>query len=183
MKKISRIVGVATLLLLATAGPAWAAQKPGHPVPVKGTVLALENGQAAPVDCPAEAEWRFSSWGTGQMSHLGRVELFLTQCSYFGPDGKVISDGTTTFTAANGDELVIAQHATSQIVGDADGFTLEGTWIVADGSGRFAQATGSGEIGAVGDIPSDVTVFDLPVGATLWNFTGKIAYHASDRSG
>jgi hypothetical protein len=116
------------------------------------------------------------------MSHLGRIDYFLEQSSSFGPDGVLISTGTVTFTAANGDTLVIAQEATSEIVGELEGFTLAGTWTVVDGSGRFANAAGSGSIDGVGDVPGGDALFGLPDGAAQFDFRGEIAYDASDRS-
>jgi hypothetical protein len=62
------------------------------------------------------------------------------------------------------------------------GVTLEGTWTVVDGSGRFANATGSGGIDGVGDIPGGDALFGLPDGFAEFNLTGGIAYDASDRS-
>ena len=95
---------------------------------------------------------------------------------------ELISDGTITFTAANGDTLVIAQAVTSDIVGAFEGFTSKGTWTVVDGSGRFANATGSGSMDGVGDIPGGEALFGLPDGTVMFNFMGRIAYDASDRS-
>lgn len=190
MKRLSRIIGVATLMLMATAGPAMASRgQPDHAVPIKGSVLALDNGQAGPVDCPEWADWRFDSSGTGQLSHLGRVDLDLTQCSrYVNPPFFGESVGATTFTAANGDMLVLAHELEFDVylndIPAPDGFAGEGTWTVVDGSGRFANATGSGSITTLGDVPTDDTpMFDLPAGATLWTFTGEIVYDASNRSG
>ncbi len=110
---------------------------------------------------------------TGQLSHLGRSNLDLIQCSRyveFPVAGE--SKGTTTFTAANGDMLVLAHDLTfdvfiSVVLPDGtpvpDGFEGIGTWTVLEGSGRFANATGSGTITVVGDIPTDDTpMFDLP---------------------
>lgn len=194
MNKLSRIIGVATLVLMATAGPVLAARhQPDHMVPFKGSVLALENGQIfptpeAPLDCPAGAEWLFFSRGTGQMSHLGRSDLDLTQCSrYLEPPFVGQSEGTTTFTAANGDMLVLAHDLTFEVAFSEfpvpDGFEGSGTWTVVGGSGRFANATGSGTITVLGDVPTDDTpMYDLPAGATSWTFTGMIAFDASNRS-
>jgi hypothetical protein len=52
----------------------------------------------------------------------------------------------------NGDTLVIAEEVSSEIIGDFDGYTLDATWTVVGGGGRFAGATGSGTLGAW-DIP------------------------------
>jgi hypothetical protein len=60
------------------------------------------------------------------------------------PELRDVFRGTFTFTAANGDTLVIAQEG---IIGDFDGYTLDAMWTVAGGSGRFAGATGSGTAG------------------------------------
>jgi len=116
------------------------------------------------------------------MSHLGKIHYSLEQASSFGPGGVINSTGTITLTAANSDELVIAQEATSQIVGAGEGFTLEGTWSVVDGSGRFADAAGSGSMDGVGDIPGGEALFGLPDGFAQFDFRGSIAYDASNRS-
>ena len=54
--------------------------------------------------------------------------------------------GTSTLTAANGDTLVITFVGTVQLEGPdpEDPVTFDGTWTVIDGTGRFADATGSG---------------------------------------
>jgi len=194
MKRLSRIIGVASLVLMATAGPALATHgRSDHMVPFQGSVLALEGGQIfptpeAPLDCPGWAEWQFFNRGMGQMSHLGRAELDLIQCSryvafpFFGE-----SVGTTSFTAANGDVLVLAHELEFEVFSTVfpvpDGFEGQGTWTVVDGTGRFANATGSGSMIVIGDVPTDDTpMFDLPPGGTLWTFAGMIAYDASSRS-
>ncbi|MFW2380173.1 MAG: hypothetical protein ACN4GZ_00330 [Acidimicrobiales bacterium] len=179
MKKALVMVGVAVLLILASVMPASAGHRQKGPeVPIKGTV----SGEHWVDQPPGPDGWNFFSSGEGQMSHLGRVDYFLEQSSSFTPDSTVISTGTITFTAANGDTLVIAQDVESLIVGAGDGFTIRGTWTVVDGSGRFANATGCGKINAVGDIPSENTLFGLPEGTAKFDLKGKISYNASNRS-
>jgi hypothetical protein len=112
------------------------------------------------------------------MSHLGKVDYFLTQCAVFNPEDLTVTfgNGTITFTAANGDPLVIAQVGSSEIFVDSDGafigFTVDGTWDAVGGTGRFTHATGSGSFDGIADIPGDA----------IFNFAGEIAYDASDRS-
>ena len=56
----------------------------------------------------------------------------------------VSSKGTITFTAANGDTLVIEHEVTSWFFGDEGvdfGFTLGGTWTVDEGKGPVASPT------------------------------------------
>ncbi len=179
MMKVSRVAAVVTMLSLGIATPALAGNnRPDHEVPIKGTVVGEHWIDPAAPDCePGTADWQFYSSGTGQMSHLGRVDYFLTQCT-----SAALSTGTITFTAANGDTLVIAQATTSEIVGDLAGFMVEGTWTAVGGTGRFAHASGSGSMDGIGDIPGGDTVFDLPDGAAVFNFAGTIDYDASHRS-
>lgn len=193
MKRLSHIIGVAALVLMATGSPAMATHgQPDRMVPIKGSVLALDNGQVfgtpEQLGCPDWAEWRFNSSGTGRMSHLGRAELFLTHCSRY-LVAPVLGEGigTTTFTAANGDTFVLGHTVTFEVyfneIPAPDGFAGSGSWSVVDGSGRFANATGSGRMTVLGDVPTDDTpMFDLPPGGTLWTFTGEVAYDASNQS-
>jgi hypothetical protein len=182
MMKISRVAVLVTALLLVIATPALATQ-PDHEVPIKGTVVGAHWIDEAAPGCDADALWRFESSGTGQMSHLGRVDYFLTQCSFFDLEqGFTFGNGTITFTAANDDTLVIAQTGNSELIGDFAGFTVNGTWEAVGGTGRFANATGSGSMDGIGDIPGGDALFNLPDGAAMFNFVGEIAYDASDRS-
>lgn len=195
MRRLSVIIGVAALALVSTGGMATATRgQPEQLVPIAGTVTGEHAVQPQAADCdhPADAIdwWRFSSWGTGNMSRLGRVEYHLTQCTYILPPVGPVSAGTITFTAANGDTLVVAQSMQSVIVEGLPGtpplaFMAEGTWDVVDdaGTGRFASATGSGVLDGYGDIPDGVPYFDdLPDGLALFHFDGMIAYDASNRS-
>ena len=119
------------------------------------------------------------------MSHLGRVaEYSLTQCTrpMPEPDERTESVGTVTFTAANGDELWIEHTMLGQLVGPLehpDGFLFEGEWTAVGGTGRFTNATGSGDLHGAGNIYGVVDP-DVPEGLMQINIEGKIAY---DRSG
>jgi len=190
MLKMSRIAVVLAALLLVSAAPALAA---GHAktVPFHGAVLAEgpEPDMNAP-GCDPGAIWRFSRAGAGDMLHLGDAEAVLSHCTYVVPDGSafhaLVLGGMITFTAANGDTLVLAYEGTTDGIVDATGgflgYTAEGTWTVAGGTGRFANATGSGSLDVVGDVPGGDGLFGLPDGFDQWTFEGRIAYDASDRS-
>ena len=182
-------MAILLVLTLGLAAPAQAGR--AHPVPIKATVSGEH--WVAPPDCDGAFQ-KWSSAGTGQMSHLGKVNYVLEQCTYFGepfPPDYVYGEGTITFTAANGDTLVIAQEGTGEIVFDGPntvGFLGEGTWTVVEGegTGRFANANGEGSMDFLGDIPETSggigTVFGLPDGIAVLNFKGAITYNASDRS-
>lgn len=184
MIRIVRIFIVMTVLVTAFATPAAA----GREVPIRGTVLGQHGPpDFADEDCIAAGyAWRFPSQGEGRISHLGRVDYELTQCTVPGSEG-FESVGTVTLTAANGDMLYLAHTMLSQLVGDfdpdPDGFVLEGTWEAVGGTGRFLHATGHGTLDGFGDIPDGEANFDIPDGLAQFNFMGKIAYDASDRSG
>ena len=187
------LMAILLVLTLGLAAPAQAGR--AHPVPIKAAV-AGEHWVAAP-DCDGAFQ-KWSSAGTGQMSHLGKVAFELEQCTYPGadpehPERYAYGEGTITFTAANGDTLVVAQEGTGEIVFDGPnmvGFLGEGTWTVVEGegTGRFANANGEGSMDFLGDIPESAapngigTVFGLPDGITVLNFKGAITYNASDRS-
>lgn len=68
------------------------------------------------------------------------------------------------------------------VVGAMEGFTGEGTWTAAGGTGRFANATGSGSWETVGDVPGGDALFGLPDGWMRFTFRGTVTYDASDRS-
>jgi len=176
--KSSRLVITIAVLSLALAAPAAA----GVDRPIKGTVIGGGGPDVEAPGCPGTPIWRFNSPGTGNVSHLGKVDSFLTHCTY--PD-LTFGEGTITFTAANGDELVIAQEGSCLPILDESanflGYTCEATWTAVGGSGRFAHATGSGTLDIVGDVPGGDTLFGLD-GEMRVDIAGTIAYDASDRS-
>jgi hypothetical protein len=138
--------------------------------------------------CPGHA-WSFSSEGVGQMSHLGRVDYELWQCTNLVNESSFESVGTVTFTAANGDELHIAHTMDSWLVfgphpGPPLGFMMEGEWEAVGGTGRFLHAMGDGNtFEGVGDIADGAADLGLPDGLLQIDFTGRIAYDSLDRSG
>ncbi len=187
MVRILRIFVVMTVLVVVLAPPATAA----HEGPIRGSVMGEHTApDFTDLDCIAAGFlWRFTSAGegkVGQMSHLGRIAAYdLTHCTVPGPDG-IRSVGMITFTAANGDELIVEHTMLSQVIGDfpggpVHGFTFVGTWEAVGGTGRFSDATGAGTLDGAGDIPDGVAFFDrIPDGLMLINMKGTIAY---DRSG
>ena len=190
MVRVFRIFVVMTLLTVAFATPATAARK----VPIKGTVTGTHERVMFDEACaPAEPEegdvwWSFHSPmisepspGIGIMSHLGKVEYQLTQCT-MPVDEVFISEGTIKFIAANGDELYVSHTMTSSLEFDPDipgppiGFAMAGEWTAYGGTGRFTNSMGGGTLSGFGDIPDGMDSLGLPDGLMELDFRGKIAY-------
>lgn len=173
MKRL--LVSVATVaLMLLTAAPVGATHnQPQREVPIVGSEVGADSF-GPPTDCPAGAAWLYSSIGTGNISHLGRVTTDVTHCSFLNPDGTgSFGPGTETYTAPNGDVLNVTHQGTFYVSSDGPFSYLTFTWQVTGGTGRFAHATGGGE---------GAGVSDLVAGTTSVTFWGSIAYDASDSS-
>lgn len=186
MMKTLRAIVIAGLLVGLSASTAAAGHgPPDRAVPIGGSIVGLDTPPdfEDPECLAAGATWRFESSGTGTLSHLGRVEFDLVNCTTWSPppegDFGLEIAGTMTFTAANGDMLVIAHEAAGVFVPGAATVPWEITeWVVDRGTGRFAGATGSGVGNAVTYIPQTET----ETAHTEIDLSGEIAYDASNRS-
>jgi hypothetical protein len=87
--------------------------------------------------------------GAGEATHLGQfVWSDVEYADFAAIPGGVAVTGTFTMTAANGDAL----YGTLKTVGyfDADGnLVIHGTYEFTGGTGRFVNASGSGDIDAI----------------------------------
>ncbi len=79
-----------------------------------------------------------------RLTHLGRTTGLVTQTVTFGPGGVGQIVNSTTYTAANGDQLFATFVGTGTPT--ADGFVLDGTETYTGGTGRFAGASGSADL-------------------------------------
>jgi hypothetical protein len=183
MVKMLRMIMVVLLLFVVGSPAASAGYGPmNKQVPLKGTVVGSDTFtpyyEGCVYDPPVPEEWlpyRYTTKGTGNVSHLGTVDFVLDNCSMLNPGhtAGVIAYGTITFTAANGDVLVITHKGTSATVFPVA--TAQYTWkIVSDkGTGRFDGATGSGTSQALTHITDEMSTITL---------LGVINYDASNRS-
>lgn len=93
---------------------------------------------------------RLESTGTGIGSHIGKATLLAYPIIDFRTNPISVS-GTLVITAANGDEIwatfIGTRTATSSTVLD---FTINATYTITGGTGRFVNATGSFEGISVG---------------------------------
>ena len=83
--------------------------------------------------------------GEGNGTHLGKATAVTNDQVVNLVTG--VSSATYTFTAANGDTVVLEMDFQSSPVDPiSGGVTFEGTYAVTGGTGRFAGATGSGTL-------------------------------------
>ena len=80
--------------------------------------------------------------GEGQGTHRGKATAGTTNQLVNLDNGA--STATYTFTAANGDTVVLEEAFQSTVDPISGRVTFEGTYEVTGGTGRFAGATGSG---------------------------------------
>lgn len=184
MFKLLRVLLCTLLLVIGGASVAAATHgQPDHMVPMKGALVGQDEipdegatGCAEPEEGEEPLLWRFTSAGTGRVSHLGRVTYEYTHCTR---TDFTISEGVLTLTAANRDTLVLTYTGaiTQYQFGDPEAF-WEMSWTPSGGTGRFAGATGSGGDGfAVTYTPTSPRA-----GTTELAFDGMIAYDASNRA-
>lgn len=187
MTKMFRAIALALLMVvLGTSTAAATPDQPGHTVPIQGSVVGLDPGPdfenpGCPAQPPPAVPWRFESSGNGNLAHLGKVDFDLANCTTWYPeeDLRLEIAGTMTFTAPNGDELVIAHRATGLFVpGSATAPWTITEWTVHDGTGRFEGASGSG----VGNAVTHIPLTETDIAYTEINLSGEIAYDASNRS-
>lgn len=176
--RIHRLMGVGALagaLVLSGASLADATRgQPDHPVPITAAMEGTDYIVIPPPEyCPAGSTWEYHAEGIAQMSHLGRVDVEVVHCTtmdfatgtgFFGP-------GTMTFTAKNGDQLVLEDTGT--FVFDGVDSVIDLDWVVIGGSGRFLGAMGEGHGELFGNVPTARVQGD---------FWGEVIYDASNRA-
>jgi hypothetical protein len=128
----------AFILIGATALPAAA---DAGQTPFKATFA--EHVAFAPCPFPI---FCFTAGGTGQASHMGRAleqRAATFDFSLLRATGCSPSPGTSTLTAANGDQVIMSIVGTVCSTGPSTS-TLTFAYVVTGGTGRFEEATGSG---------------------------------------
>ena len=110
-----------------------------------------------------------SEHGTGHATHLGAItwtsEETVNICA--GPDGAEVT-GEIVITAANGDQLFASYETLAQLDFGANQVRARGEFQITGGTGRFADATGQGTIGAEGSLSPP---FEL-----VGSMSGRISY-------
>ncbi|MEK6252872.1 MAG: hypothetical protein AABM43_13280 [Actinomycetota bacterium] len=110
---------------------------------------------------------------SGQLSHLGRITstVDVTSFTLTGPDTFSFT-GTATDVAANGDKLFTTGAATGTLT--PTGTETTTVFTITGGTGRFADASGTGTLRTVGVTVSTVGSI---ITSTLTNTSeGQISY-------
>jgi hypothetical protein len=104
------------------------------------------NAHLSPTDDPSVL--RNDETGEGEATHLGRFTWADVEFADFGAiPGGVSVVATFTMTAADGDELY-GEFTSVGYFADPQTLVIQGEFEFTGGTGRFADATGSGEIDA-----------------------------------
>ena len=112
--------------------------------------------------------------GVCQLAHLGRVAYVNLQTLVPGP--VIQFTNTTTYTAANGDELYTIAAGTGTPTDGGARAILAATETVTGGTGRFARAAGQAAL-------AGTVFFTGPAAGTgFYDLTGTLDYTASDRA-
>ena len=116
------------------SGVAFVVEQGGLSVPFHGTVEATEAAELQPPNALVQAH------GEGTATHLGR---FRSAYEVVVDLATGVGRGHFTFTAANGDSLRGSLTGQSSYTSDPLVHAIEETAVIEDGTGRFAQATGT----------------------------------------
>ena len=135
MKKISVWTIVALLLAILLMGTTLAAASARKPLPLKGSIEAVETYQ---VNGPTMF---VTATGTGEATHLGRYTV-----SYEVEVDLPTGSGTglsAQYVAANGDTLFADGSGQATPTDDPTVFVVVETFTITGGTGRFDGATGN----------------------------------------
>ena len=143
MKLLGRGSMLFALALLAAAAvvvPVWSAEE----VPFKAR-FALQGSPAGQGRCPTGLV-QFDITGGGFVSHMGATTDVQSHCFNF--QTGAVTEGTYTFTAANGDSISGGYNA--QLSPTAPGiFAIDGQFTITGGTGRFEGVSGGGTASGV----------------------------------
>jgi len=135
MKKISVWTIVALLLAILLMGTTLAAASARKPLPLKGSIEAVETYQ---VNGPTMF---VTATGTGEATHLGRYTV-----SYEVEVDLPTGSGTglsAQYVAANGDTLFAEGSGQATPTDDPTVFVVVEMFTITGGTGRFDRATGN----------------------------------------
>jgi hypothetical protein len=143
-----RILHFSAVVALAVVGLSSSAGADPDARPFGGTVTGGVDFAPAP-ECPIGL--KTVSDGVGTFSHMGLTVMHSEHCT---PMGDYVPLGHMTLTAANGDMVVIEYNSFAPFpTPGTEVIHAEGDFVIVDGTGRFAGATG-------GQFDSDLSTFN-----------------------
>ncbi len=158
----------------AADAPAFSAVNPDGSVnrPFRGALTTGSDGAGLDPACGPPPIFRERQVGVGEATALGRFSVVFTFCvdpSEIVDDG-VLSDGesipywdgTGTYTAANGDQLIV--DVSGELLPSTDpNFDLEfhDPFTFIGGTGRFANASGAGMTHSFVDLAANMVIHQL----------------------
>lgn len=171
MRRTFVVLVLASLFMSALAAPAGA---DSDSRPFKGSVHGTVSFAPFTPGCFNNDGFNLSSVGeaTGKVSHMGKTTMSSAHCT---PDMGVdeILGGEMTLVAANGDKVFIAYEGTAPFPGPGtDVIIADIDFEILDGTGRFADATGGGDMTAYIVFEG----FDDLEWAASWYWKGRIGY-------
>jgi hypothetical protein len=153
-----RFLVLLTVCALALAVFTAAASAKRVDRPFKGCVC----GQAVFTPDPASPTglWTDSS-AVGCVSHLGRTVMSSRHPT---PTGDTITGGNMKLVAANGDEVWIAYSGSAPfpVMGVPSTIVVAVDFTIVGGSGRFAHASGGGEMTGYVEFPGELNLGPWP---------------------
>ena len=110
--------------------------------------MAMWNGNASLQDTDDPCVKRNDETGQGDATHLGRFTWASVETVDFCaiPNGVAVIGETFTMTAANGDRLFGKYKTVGKLNDAKDTLIIRGTFEITGGTGRFAGATGGGDL-------------------------------------
>jgi hypothetical protein len=115
--------------------------------------------------------WTDSS-AVGKVSHLGKTVMASRHPT---PTGTDIAGGNMKLTAANGDEvwMTYSGFAPYPVIGVPSTIVVDVEFTIVGGTGRFADASGGGEMTGRVEFPGELTLGPWPAS---WSWKAKIKY-------
>jgi hypothetical protein len=135
MKKRSILLLVVLLIAILVVGTTLAAASASKPLPLKGSIEALETYE---INGPTMF---VTATGSGQATHLGRYTVtYEVQVDLPTGTGTGLS---AHYVAANGDSLFAEGSGQATPTDNPSVFVVVETYTITGGTGRFDGATGS----------------------------------------
>jgi hypothetical protein len=159
------VCGLAVLAFSATAGAA--VDRPFKGYMVGEFFITPDPASPSPLDLWSDM------WAAGAVSHLGASVLTGRHPTPIGDD---VTGGTHTLVAANGDEIWMTysiQDMVSPVPGVPSVIGGAVDVVITGGTGRFAHASGTGQIIGAIQFPGE---FNLEPWPGVWTWSFRIRY-------